>query len=36
MGSALNLEVLSIDVADPEPPRTDPTGGVRATNETGK
>lgn len=32
----LKLDVLSIDVVDPEPPRVDPTGGIRATNETGK
>lgn len=27
--------VLSLDVSDPIPPPVDPTGGVRATNETG-
>lgn len=35
MSSALKLDVLSLDVVDPEPPRTDPTGGIRATNATG-
>ena len=36
MSSVLKLEVLSIDVVDPEAPRRDPTGVVRATNGTGK
>ncbi|XP_048585401.1 fibrocystin-L isoform X2 [Nematostella vectensis] len=35
MAKALKIDVLSIDVTDPEPPRVDPTGGVRATNGTG-
>ena len=32
----INIDVLSITVSDSEPPRKDPTGGVRATNETGE
>ena len=30
------LEVVSLSVTDPIPEPVDPTGGVRATNETGK
>lgn len=30
------IEILSLQMSDPIPPPVDPTGGVRATNETGK
>ena len=30
------VEILSLQMSDPIPPPVDPTGGVRATNETGK
>lgn len=30
------LEVVSLSLSDPIPEPVDPTGGVRATNETGK
>lgn len=30
------LEVVSLSITDPLPEPVDPTGGVRATNETGK
>jgi len=30
------VEVVSLSVSDPIPEPVDPTGGVRATNETGK
>ena len=30
------LEIVSLSVTDPEPAVVDPTGGVRATNLTGK
>lgn len=30
------VEVVSLQVSDPIPAPVDPTGGVRATNETGK
>ena len=29
------VQVVSLSVSDPIPPPVDPTGGVRATNETG-
>ena len=32
--TGLNLDVVT--VTEPTPPPVDPTGGVRATNETGK
>lgn len=31
-----NLDVVSLSISDPIPEPVDPTGGVRATNETGK
>ena len=31
-----DLEVISLSMSDPIPEPVDPTGGVRATNETGK
>lgn len=30
------VEIVSLQMSDPIPPPVDPTGGVRATNETGK
>lgn len=36
MASVLRLDILSISVTDPEPPRVDPNGGRLATNETGE
>ena len=30
------VEIVSLEMSDPIPPPVDPTGGVRATNETGK
>ena len=36
MASALRLDVLTINVTDPEPPRVDPTGGHFASNGTGE
>ncbi len=35
LSESLNVEVVGMEVTDPEPPPVDPTGGVRATNETG-
>lgn len=32
----LNTEIVSLDITDPIPEPVDPTGGVRATNETCK
>ena len=32
---AIKVEVVSMEVKDPQPPPVDPTGGVRATEETG-
>jgi len=29
------VEIVSLEISDPIPPPVDPTGGVRATNETG-
>ena len=29
------VEIVSLQMSDPIPPPVDPTGGVRATNETG-
>uniref|UniRef100_A0A7M5XJA2 G8 domain-containing protein n=2 Tax=Clytia hemisphaerica TaxID=252671 RepID=A0A7M5XJA2_9CNID len=34
LAAAANLEITSLSVTAPEPIRQDPTGGVRATNET--
>lgn len=34
--NATNLSISSLSVTPPEPIRADPTGGVRASNETGK
>lgn len=31
-----DLDVVSLSISDPIPEPVDPTGGVRATNETGK
>ena len=35
LASAANIEITSLSVTAPEPIRQDPTGGVRATNQTG-
>lgn len=35
MASSLNLDILSIEVTDPEPPRKLPEGWKRATPEEG-
>lgn len=36
MASSLNLDIVSIEVTDPEPPRKLPKGWTRATPEEGK
>ena len=36
LAAATGLNVDVITVTEPTPPPVDPTGGVRATNETGK
>lgn len=36
MASSLNLDMVSIEVTDPEPPRKLPTGWTRATPAEGK
>ena len=35
MEAALDVEVVSMALTEPEPEPVDPTGGIRATNETG-
>ena len=36
VAQSAGVEIVSLQVSDPIPPPVDPTGGVRATNETGK
>lgn len=36
LAQSLNISVQTLAVADPVPEPVDPTGGVRATNETGE
>ena len=36
LSSSLGIKLDVISVVEPEPEPVDPTGGVRATNETGK
>ena len=35
VAQTVGVEVVSLQMSDPVPPPVDPTGGVRATNETG-
>ena len=36
LGESLNISVQTLAVTNPVPEPVDPTGGVRATNETGR
>ena len=36
LGEAMGEQVISLGVVEPIPAPVDPTGGVRATNETGE
>lgn len=35
VAQTFGVEIVSLQMSDPIPPPVDPTGGVRATNETG-
>ena len=36
LAEAMSLEIQTVNLVEPVPPPVDPTGGVRATNETSK